>query len=284
MQISNRLNLLHSLVSPMRRLPVCLLLFFLSVVAFAQNGFTVKGIVTSDTGEPLAGVSVFRNGSTNGTTTDIDGKFELQVPSACELTVSCLGYIDQKFKAENSNRTVSIVLATDSKVLDEVVVAALGVKRETKALGYAVTEVKGDDINTTKPINPIGALSGKVPGVDISSTTAGPSGSTRVVIRGNGELAGNNQPLYVVDGVPMENSQFGSAGEWGGYDMGDGLSSINPDDIESISVLKGASAAALYGSRATHGVISSPPSPQRRKDSESAGLWTWPCIGMPTPS
>ena len=198
---------------------------------------------------------LFRSGTTNGTTTDSDGNFTLRLDGPCLITAACLGYIEETLSAENGNRAVTITMKPDSKMLDEVVVTALGVKRETKALGYAVTEVKGDEVNASRPINAIGALSGKVPGVDIASTTAGPSGSTRVVIRGNGELSGNNQPLYVIDGVPMENSQLGSAGQWGGYDMGDGLSSINPDDIESISILKGASAAALYGSRATHGVI-----------------------------
>lgn len=248
-------SILQGRVPALWRLSAFLMLLTLHTALFAQNGFTLHGTVFSTDGEPVAGASVFQQGTTNGTTTGSDGNFTLSLDGPCLITAACLGYMNETISAENGNRAVTITMKPDSKMLDEVVVTALGVKRETKALGYAVTEVKGDEVNASRPINAIGALSGKVPGVDIASTTAGPSGSTRVVIRGNGELSGNNQPLYVIDGVPMENSQLGSAGQWGGYDMGDGLSSINPDDIESISILKGASAAALYGSRATHGVI-----------------------------
>ncbi len=213
-----------------------------------------KGHVTDVHGEPIIGASVKVVGGTQGVITDLNGQFSFTVPANTSLEISYLGFVPQKLKVTNG-RNLNIVLSENTRVLKEVVVTALGIKREAKALGYAVTEVSGDEVNAAKPINPIDALSGKVPGVDISSTTAGPSGSTRVVIRGNGELSGNNQPLYVIDGVPIDNSQMGSASQWGGYDMGDGISGINPDDIESLSVLKGASAAALYGSRASHGVI-----------------------------
>lgn len=215
----------------------------------------IRGQVTDKSGEPLIGVSVRAKGATVGCTTDVDGKFALNAPASGVLEISYVGFKTQSVPYDADTNNLDIVMGEDKTQLSEVVVTALGVKRETKALGYAVAEVKGDDINATRPINAMGALSGKVPGVDISSTTAGPSGSTRVVIRGNGELSGNNQPLYVIDGVPMDNTQLGNASQWGGYDMGDGISSISPDDIESISVLKGASASALYGSRATHGVI-----------------------------
>lgn len=238
----------------MKWLAACLM-FCSAVTGFAQEPRIISGVVTdANDGQPLPGVNVIQSGTLNGVITDDEGRFSIEVPVPCELVVSLISYTETVVKVNNT-AFLKIALTEDATILESSVVTALGIKRETKALGYAVTEVKGDEMNNTRPVNAIGALSGKVPGVDIASTTAGPSGSTRVVIRGNGELSGNNQPLYVVDGVPMENSQLGSAGQWGGYDMGDGLSSINPDDIESISVLKGASAAALYGSRATHGVI-----------------------------
>lgn len=232
---------------------VCL--FFGSQALFAQNEFIVKGRVTaSNDGQVLVGASVVETGTRNGVITDMDGSFVIACSKPGTLTVHCMGYKTEEVKVSKAT-VLQIQLKDDAKLLNEVVVTALGIKREARALGYAVTELGGDEVNETRPINAISSLSGKVPGVDISMTTAGPSGSTRVVIRGNGELSGDNQPLYVIDGVPMDNSQLGSAGKWGGYDMGDGISSINPDDIETISVLKGASAAALYGSRATHGVI-----------------------------
>ena len=146
-------------------------------------------------------------------------------------------------------------MAEDSKVLNEVVVTALGIKRERKALGYGVDEVKGESLTKAKETNVINSMAGRVPGLVVSQTAGGPSGSTRVILRGSTEMTGNNQPLYVIDGVPLDNTNYGSAGTSGGFDLGDGISSINPDDIENMSVLKGPAASALYGSRASHGVI-----------------------------
>jgi TonB-dependent SusC/RagA subfamily outer membrane receptor len=134
--------------------------------------------------------------------------------------------------------------------LNEVVVTALGVERARKALGYSVTEVAGSSLTQARETNLGNALVGRVAGVNVTGVASGPAGSSRVVIRGNKSLQGNNQPLYVIDGVPIDNSNFGQALLWSGADRGDGLASINPDDIESISVLKGANAAALYGARA----------------------------------
>ncbi len=151
---------------------------------------------------------------------------------------------------------IDVSLATDITSLDEVVVTALGIKREKKALGYAMSELSGDQVSTALEVNAINSLSGKVAGVDIGTTTAGPTGSSRVVIRGASRLDRKNQPLYIIDGVPMDNTDMGpDAGMWGGVDLGNGVSNINPKDIETISVLKGASASALYGSRASNGVI-----------------------------
>jgi TonB-linked SusC/RagA family outer membrane protein len=146
-------------------------------------------------------------------------------------------------------------MEADATQLEEVVVTSLGISRSTKALGYSITEVDGDEFTQAREKNLANQLQGRIAGVNVSSVSGGPASSTRVIIRGNKSLQGNNQPLYVVDGIPMDNTQFGQAGMWGGDDEGDGMSSINPDDIESIEVLKGANAAALYGARAANGVI-----------------------------
>ena len=211
----------------------------------------VYGIVTDAAG-PVAGAAVQVVDSNVGVVTDENGRFELDVEPGTVLVVSCLGYKDLSVIAMPD---MNIVLTEDSTALDEVVVTALGIKRDRKALGYALSEVKGDDLNKAKETNVINSLAGKVAGLIINETAGGPSGSTRVLLRGNTEMTGNNQPLYVIDGVPLDNTNFGSAGLAGGYDLGDGISAINPDDIENMTVLKGPAASALYGSRASHGVI-----------------------------
>ena len=213
---------------------------------------TVSGTVTDGT-EPIIGATVKVKGSKElGAVTDLDGHFSLHVKPGTVLEVSYIGYKSLTVKAQNG---MTFVLEEDKKTLDEVVVTALGIKRDRKALGYGVGEVKGDELKKAKETNVINSLAGKVAGLVVSQTAGGASGSTRVVLRGNTEMTGNNQPLYVVDGVPLDNTNFGSAGTSGGFDLGDGISSINPDDIESMSVLKGPAASALYGSRASHGVI-----------------------------
>ncbi|MDY6317979.1 MAG: SusC/RagA family TonB-linked outer membrane protein [Prevotella sp.] len=213
---------------------------------------TVSGTVT-DGSEPIIGATVKVKGDKNlGAVTDLDGHFTLRVKPGTIIEVSYVGYKTQTLKAQEG---MTIVLKEDTKALDEVVVTALGIKRDRKALGYGVGEVKGEELKKAKETNVINSLAGKVAGLVVSQTAGGASGSTRVVLRGNTEMTGNNQPLYVVDGVPLDNTNFGSAGTNGGFDLGDGISSINPDDIESMSVLKGPAASALYGSRASHGVI-----------------------------
>ena len=220
--------------------------------AVSNQTETVTGKVT-DGSEPIIGASVMVKGTKGaGAVTDLDGNFELNVRPGTLIEVSYVGYKSQVLKARKG---MTIVLKEDEKSLDEVVVTALGIKRDRKALGYGVGEVKGDELKKAKETNVINSLAGKVAGLVVSQTAGGASGSTRVVLRGNTEMTGNNQPLYVVDGVPLDNSNFGSAGTNGGFDLGDGISSINPDDIESMSVLKGPAASALYGSRASHGVI-----------------------------
>lgn len=217
--------------------------------AITQQSKKVSGVVT-DGHEPIVGVTV-RAGDT-GTITDLDGRFNLDVKPGATITFSYLGFKTVQLKA---TANMSVVLQEEKKTLNEVVVTALGIKRDRKALGYDLEEVKGDAFTKAKETNVINSMAGRVAGLVVSQTAGGPSGSTRVLLRGNTEMTGNNQPLYVIDGVPLDNTNFGSAGTYGGYDLGDGISSINPDDIESMSVLKGPAASALYGSRASHGVI-----------------------------
>ncbi|MBB4037254.1 TonB-linked SusC/RagA family outer membrane protein [Dysgonomonas hofstadii] len=219
-----------------------------------QTPWEIKGTITDNQNEPLIGASVVIKGTNTGTITDVDGKFSIKVSKNSVLVIKFLGFVDQEILITEPKQ-LSIVLEEKENVLKEVAVTALGIKREKKALGYSVGEVKGDELDKAKETNVINALAGKVPGLVISQTAGGPSGSSRVIIRGSTELTGNNQPLYVVDGVPLDNTNFGSADKNGGFDLGDGISSINPDDIENISVLKGPAASALYGSRASHGVI-----------------------------
>ncbi len=233
-----------------------LMLFFVlsSTMAFAQR--TISGTVSDSNGQGMPGVNVIVKGTSAGTTSDANGRYSLAVNDAGTtiLVFSFIGYATQEVDA-GTRTTVDVTMAEDIRELSEVVVTALGVERSTKALQYSVTEVAGENFVKARENNLSNALVGRVAGVTVSKVASGPAGSSRVVIRGNKSLGGQGQPLYVVDGVPMDNSQFGQAGLWGGADQGDGMSSINPDDIESITVLKGANAAALYGSRGGNGVI-----------------------------
>lgn len=222
----------------------------------AQNPATpairVTGVVEDSEG-PAVGASVREKDTNNGVSTDMDGKFSLMVKPDAILVINYVGYKVKEVKA--TTEPMTITLEENSQVLSEVVVTALGIKRDRKALGYGLEEVKGNSLDKAKETNVINSMAGRVAGLVVSQTAGGPSGSSRVILRGSTEMTGNNQPLYVVDGVPLDNTNFGSAGTNGGYDLGDGISSINPDDIESMSVLKGPAASALYGSRASHGVI-----------------------------
>ena len=219
-------------------------------LAFSQN--IVTGTV-EDADGPLIGASVLVKGTTVGTITDMDGQFSIEAKVGDELEFSYMGYNSQSIQV--TGEPIRITMSENTEVLSEVVVTAMGIKRDRKALGYEVGEVKGEELVKAKEVNVANSLAGRVAGLVVQGTAGGASGSTRVVLRGATEMTGNNQPLYVIDGVPMDNTNFGSAGTEGGYDLGDGISAINPDDIESMSVLKGPAAAALYGSRASHGVI-----------------------------
>ena len=236
-----------------------MLLAFFTVTGGTAHAQTaarlLKGRVVDTGNDPIIGASVMVKNAKEGTVTNMEGKFSLNVAPSATLVVSYIGFVTQEVKADTQKGEMTITLKEDTKRLGEVVVTALGIKRDRKALGYSLGEVSGKELQKAKEPNVINSLAGKVAGLTVSQTATGPSGSTRVILRGSTELTGNNQPLYVIDGVPMDNTNFESSDQWGGYDLGDGISSINPDDIENISVLKGPAASALYGSRASHGVI-----------------------------
>ena len=217
---------------------------------------TVRGTVVSATdNNPLPGATIVEVGTQNGASTDLDGTFALTVSSAnASLSISFVGFVTQTVAIEG-RADLSISLMEDIGLLEEVVITAGGIERKERALGYAVSEVSGEELREARENNVANALAGKVPGVLVTKPATGPAGSSRVIIRGASSLGEDSQPLYVVDGVPIDNTTLGSAGMWGGSDGGDGIGSINPDDIETISVLKGPSAAALYGTRAKNGVI-----------------------------
>jgi len=220
-----------------------------------QVGNKVTGTI-SDLMGPVTGASVIVKGTTNGTISDINGNYSLEVSNGQTIQISFIGYTTQEIRYAGQP-VVNVTLKEDSKLLDEVVVTALGMKREQKALGYAVTELKGDDLKNNS-INPVASLQGKVAGVEISGSDGGMFGSTKIQIRGASTLKGNNQPIYVVDGVILDNST-GSVGDadWSqnAGDYGNELKNLNPDDFETVSVLKGAAATALYGSRGLNGAV-----------------------------
>lgn len=230
---------------------MCCLLFVCSSLQAQQ--MDIKGVVSDQSGEPLPGVSISVKGTTSGTITDMSGHFTIQAKKGNILVFSYIGY--QKLEQKVLENSMKITLSENAVEVDEVVVTALGIRKEKKALAYSVTEVKSDELNRVKVSNIATSLAGKVAGVNVVKPVSGVMGSSRITIRGNGSLNGSNQPLYVIDGVPMNNGGYGQAGEWGGFDAGDGISSINSEDIESMSVLKGGTAAALYGSRAANGAI-----------------------------
>lgn len=215
----------------------------------------VSGKVLDENSEGLPGVNITIKGTAQGALTDIDGNFKLSVPDASTVLVfSYVGYVAQEVTVGSQN-SINVSLALDAKQLDELVVTALGIEREASTLTYAQQTVDGDEITKARDINFLNSLSGRTAGVQIKKSASGPGGSTRVILRGDKSLTGDSQPLFVIDGIPMANNRGGQPGMWGGVDGGDGMSQINPDDIESISILKGSNAAALYGSQGANGVV-----------------------------
>lgn len=218
----------------------------------------ISGTITdTESGEGLPGVNILAKGTSAGTITDIRGNYTITVTDEVTILVySSIGYVTQEV-AISGRSVVDVVLTEDVQNLDEVVVTAFGLERKRESLAYSVTEVRGEEFTQARETNLTNALTGKIAGVNATSMASGPGSSSRVVIRGNGSLSGNNQPLYVINGMPISNSPRTILDQANGAttDLGDGISSINPDDIESISVLKGGAAAALYGSQAANGVI-----------------------------
>ena len=219
-----------------RHLYVCLMAILMSASALAQE-ISVKGHVTDEKNVGIIGATVTVKGSRQATTTDENGNFLLTAKKGAVVTVSYVGYGSRDYTV--TGPTLDAALSSKGTDLNEVVVTALGIKKEKKALGYAITEVKGDELTQARSVNVANSLVGKVAGLNVTSTATGPGGSSRITIRGNASIGGNNQPLIVVDGIPFNNDNLGSVGEWGGQDQGDGISSLNPDEIESVSVLKG---------------------------------------------
>ncbi|WP_321518923.1 SusC/RagA family TonB-linked outer membrane protein [uncultured Bacteroides sp.] len=219
-----------------------------------QKAKKVSGVIKDKNGESIIGASIKVKGEKTGTVTGIDGDFLMQVPGNATLVVSYIGYVTQEVSVSGKNN-INITLSEDVHSLNEVVVTAMGIKRQKRSIGYSTTEVGGDQLTASRDLNLGNALSGKISGVSVAGNSTGLGGSSRVIIRGNASLTGNNQPLYVIDGVPFDNTNQGNAGTWGGMDMGDGLSNINPDDIANVQVLKGAAASALYGYRGGNGAI-----------------------------
>ncbi len=248
-----------------KQLLLFMLLMCASAVLYAQK---ISGKVTSSKeGVSLPGVSVQVKGTNTGTNTSADGTFSVNAPSNATLVFSFIGYKTQEIKVGNQS-VINVSMDEDAQRLDEVVVTALGIKKEAKKLGYATSTVNREQLTENRTPNLMNALTGKIAGVNISGLGTGPAGTSKIRIRGQSSISGQNNPLIVVNGVPIDNTNFGtnpgnagadnSIGVRGGgntSDGGDGLSSINPDDVESMTVLKGATAAALYGSRAKDGVI-----------------------------
>ena len=238
----------------MRKLLIISCFMMITIVIYAQEKAISGKITDAENASGIPGVNIILKGTSLGTVTDLDGNYQLNIPqgSGSILVVSFVGMATQEIEI-GTRSIIDVVMSSDAETLSEVVVTAFGIEREKKSLGYAVTEVQGEP--TARESSFITNLSGKVAGVQINKGSSGIGASSRVIIRGNSSVSGSNQPLYVIDGIPLDNTSYGTPGEFNGYDSGDGLVNLNPDDIESISVLKGPNAGALYGSRAANGVI-----------------------------
>ncbi|NOY37303.1 MAG: SusC/RagA family TonB-linked outer membrane protein [Chlorobi bacterium] len=231
-----------------------ILMFTFVASVFAQQR-TITGTVTAIDGSSIPGVNVLVKGTGIGTITNAEGKYSITVPSdAKALVFSFVGMVTQEISI-GSSTVINVSLKISTAALDEVVVTAFGIERKAKALGFSAQKVQPEDLEDARETSVVNNLKGKIAGVQVSSTSSGTGGSSVVTIRGNSSITGNNQPLYVVDGVPITNIGHSSGGLWGDQDYGDGIGGINPEDVESITVLKGPNASALYGSRGANGVI-----------------------------
>ncbi|MDP4201229.1 MAG: SusC/RagA family TonB-linked outer membrane protein [Bacteroidota bacterium] len=236
----------------MRKTMTLLCLFIGICWASAQTKITGT-VISSDDGQPVIGATVVAKGTSVGTVTNVDGNFTISLPSGSKtLVISYVGMATVEAAPQNG---MKITLKADTKQIKEVVVTALGIQRDKKTLAYSSQQVSGDEMLKAKDINFMNSLSGKAAGIEIKKSVSGAGGSTRTVLRGSKSWSQLSEPLYVIDGVPMVNHKGDQSGMWGGTDEGDGLSQINPDDIESVSILKGSNAAILYGSQGANGVV-----------------------------
>ncbi|QRR01788.1 SusC/RagA family TonB-linked outer membrane protein [Dyadobacter sandarakinus] len=243
----------------MKRSLLQLLFALLVAAAFVSPSHAqdrqVTGKVKDENGAGLPGANILIKGSTRGTTSDAEGNFSVSASPSATLIISSVGYLSKEVAVTNAS-SLDISLEPDVKSLGEVVVTALGIERSAKSLTYATQQISGKQLTDVRDANFVNTLSGKVAGIVVTQGSSGPGSATRVVLRGNRSISGNNNALFVVDGVPIDNSTPGQVGnDFGGTNGSDGASNINPDDIESMNVLKGAAASALYGSRAANGVI-----------------------------
>ncbi|HEX9956801.1 MAG TPA: SusC/RagA family TonB-linked outer membrane protein, partial [Fibrella sp.] len=225
---------------------------------YAQ-GDRITGKITGTNNEAIPGANVLVRGTAQGTSSDANGNFSINAGSGASLVISYIGYVSQTIEV-GGRSVINVQLESEAQSLNELIVTALGIRRESKTLGYATATVNADQINVNRTPNFVSGLQGKLAGVNITSMGTGPAGTAKIRIRGQSSFSGQNNPLIVVNGVPIDNSNYSLGGDFGtrasnSSDGGDGLSSINPDDIEEMTVLKGATAAALYGSRAKDGVV-----------------------------
>ena len=230
------------------------LLTLLATCFFAKGQNPISGKVTDSTGNGLEGINIIIKGTTKGTSTLAGGVFSIDAPSNATLIISGIGFSTQEVKI-GGRSNIPISLSSSTGELSTVVVTALGITKQERKLGYAVTSVGGDQMTKARETNVALSLSGQVAGLDVHGTNGGPGGTARILLRGMPSINSGGSPLFVINGVPMDNSNRGGAGEWGGADMGDGIGNINPDDIATMTILKGQAASALYGARASNGVI-----------------------------
>jgi len=233
------------------------LMMVVGITCLRAQDRQISGKLQDEQGQAIAGANVVIKGTSRGTTTGATGEFQLTVPGASNvLTVSSVGYVSKDVTLSAGQTQITVTLAADDRQLNEVVVTALGIKREAKALSYATQSIKPTQINEVRDGNVLNTLQGKIAGAYITQGSGGPGTGSRIVLRGNRSIQGSNNALMVVDGVPINNSTYGQAtSDFGSVANSDGASNINPDDIEDVTVLRGASAAALYGSQAANGVI-----------------------------
>ncbi|KQS33609.1 SusC/RagA family TonB-linked outer membrane protein [Dyadobacter sp. Leaf189] len=222
--------------------------------AFAQER-TITGKILDEKDQGLPGASVTVKGTTKGANADVDGNFSLAgVKDSDVIVISSIGYMKQEVTV-GAQSSISVKLQPDVANLEEVVVTALGISKDARKLGYSVTTIGGEVMTKARETNVANSLAGRVAGLNVKGTSSGPGGTAKILMRGMPSMNSAGSPLIVINGVPMDNTQRGSAGEWGGADGGDGIGNLNPDDIETMTVLKGQAASALYGTRATNGVI-----------------------------